>query len=155
MPGRSDVHATRTRLDATFARVAALPIEDMEVRSDFARYLCVLVSGFVETAVSNLATEYCRRCSAPTVGNYVQGQLARLRNIKSDRLLQLMGSFDPSWRPELEEYIEGSRKDALDSVVNLRNKIAHGESVGVTYSVIKGYYGRVGEIIDFIEHQFD
>ena len=33
---------------------------DAEIQSDLARYLCVLVSGFVETAVAELAIEHCQ-----------------------------------------------------------------------------------------------
>lgn len=154
MLGRTLVATHRARLESTFVRIQSLSAEDLEVRSDFARYLCVLVSGFVETAISELAAEYCQRYSAPTVSNYAQNQLARLQNVKSERLLQLIGSFDPKWRIELEKFIDGARKDALDSVVDLRNKIAHGESVGVTYVRIREYYQRIAEIIDYVHLKF-
>ncbi len=150
MPGKSVVATHRARLDATFSRIDSLSTEDLEVLSDFARYLCVLVSGFVEIALSELAAEHCRKRSAPTVSNFVQSRLSRLQNVKSERLLQLVGSFDPKLRVEIEKYIDGPRKDALDSVVDLRNKISHGESVGVTYVRIKDYYERISEIIDFV-----
>lgn len=151
IPGKNIVATLRAKLDATFTRIGSLSTGDLEVHSDFARYLCVLVSGFVETALSELAAEHCRKRSAPTVSNYAQSQLARLQNVKTERLLQLMGSFDPKMRVEIETFIDGPRKDALDSVVDLRNKIAHGESVGVTYIRIKDYYKRISEIIDFVE----
>ena len=155
MPGKTLLTSNRSRLKATFSRIESLSIEDLETRSDFARYLCVLVSGFVETAVSELAIEYCKMCSSPAVSNYVQSQLTHLQNVKAERLLQLVGSFNPQWRTELEVYIDGSRKDALDSVVDLRNKIAHGESVSVTYIRIKEYYKNIDEIIDFLEVRFE
>ena len=60
-------------------------------------------------------------------------------------------TFDTKMRVEIEQFIDGPKKDALDSVVDLRNKIAHGESVGVTYIRIKDYYKRISEIIDFVE----
>jgi len=151
MPEKKIVTTLRARLDATFTRIESLSTGDLELHSDFARYLCVLVSGFVEIVLSELTAEHCRKRSAPTVSNYAQSQLSRLQNVKSERLLQLMGSFDQKMRVEIEEFIGGPRKDALDSVVDLRNKIAHGESVGVTYVRIKDYYKRISEIIDFVE----
>lgn len=151
MPGKNIVATLRAKLDATFARIGSFSGRDLELHSDFARYLCILVSGFVETALSELTAEHCRKRAAPTVSNYAQSQLSRLQNVKSERLLQLMGSFDPKMRVEFEEFIDGPRKDALDSVVDLRNKIAHGESVGVTYMRIKDYYKLISEIIDFVE----
>ena len=148
------VVAHRNRVDAAFFRVRQLRSEDLEVQSDFARYLCVLVSGLVETVVAELASEFCRHCAAPTVSNYAQSQLATLRNMKAQRLVELLGAFDPRWRSQFEFFMAGERRDALDSVVALRNKIAHGDSVGVTYTRVRGYYDRVVEILDFVDEKF-
>jgi uncharacterized protein YutE (UPF0331/DUF86 family) len=41
-------------------------------------------------------------------------------------------------------------KDALESVVGLRNKIAHEVSVGVTSKRISDYYRRVQKVVDRI-----
>lgn len=144
----------QARLDATFQRVASLPTEDLEVRSDFARYLCILVSGFVENTVTVLAIAYCRARSQQSVGNYAGDQLSRLQNLNSERLTQVVGAFEREWRAELIKFLDGPRKDALDGVLSLRNKIAHGESVGLTYSRIQEYYLRVKEVISFLEKRF-
>jgi len=148
------LNAHRSRLDDVFARVKCLQDADIELQSDFARYLCVLVSGFVETAVSKIASEFCRKRSATQVANYADTQLNRLQNVKTEKLLQLVGGFDPAWRRSTEQFMEGARKDALDSVVNLRNKIAHGESVGITYARISEYYTRIKETVTFLEQKF-
>lgn len=154
MPHNCDVAAMIARLDATFGRVSRLPDDDLEVRSDFARYLCVLVSGLIENAVSTLATAYCRSRSQPPVGNYAGSQLGRLQNLNGERLGQVVGAFEPSWRKELIEFLEGPRKDALDSVLSLRNKIAHGESVGLTYVRIQEYYCQIKDVVDYLEKRF-
>jgi hypothetical protein len=144
----------QARLDAAFQRVAGLQSSDLEMRSDFARYLCILVSGFVENAVTALATAYCRQRSQPAVANYAGTQLNRLQNVNGDRLARVVGAFERAWRHDLITFMEGPRKDALDSVVNLRNKIAHGESVGLTYVRINEYYLRVKEIVGFLQQRF-
>ncbi len=154
MPGNRDVADMKARLDATFLRVSELSQDDLEVRSDFARYLCVLVSGFIESAVTVLATAYCRDRSQPPVGNYAGSQLGRLQNMNSERLGQVIGAFEHSWREELIQFLEGPRKDALDSVLSLRNQIAHGGSVGLTYVRIREYYSRIKEIVNFLERRF-
>ena len=78
----------------------------------------------------------------------------RVGNPKAERLLIFVGFFDPNWRNQLEEYISGERKDALDSIVNLRNDIAHGKSVGITYDRIKRYYDNGREVVEFINDMF-
>jgi hypothetical protein len=112
------------------------------------------VSGFVENAVTVLATAYCRERSQAPVGNYAGNQLSRLQNLNSERLGQVVGAFERSWREELIGFLEGPRKDALDSGLSLRNQIAHGESVGLTYVRVQEYYSRVKEIVNFLEKRF-
>jgi hypothetical protein len=146
--------ATRHRVDAAFTRANSLSAADIEIQADFAKYLCVLVSGLVEVAISEFAIQHCQSRSAPTVHAYAASQLDRLQNIKAERLLQVVGAFDPAWRGALEKHIAGQRRDALDSVIDLRNKIAHGEQIGLTLHRIKNYYTSVSEIIDFLEQQF-
>ena len=155
MSSRSLVAAQRNRLDAAFARVYNLPENQLEVRADFARYLCILVSGFVESVVSDIATDHCRNRSAPTVMSFVESRLRRPVNLNAEQLLQFVGAFNRDWRNELDRFIAGERKDALDSVVANRNNIAHGESVNLTYVRIRDYYRYICEIVEFLEELFN
>ena len=132
------------RVDATFARVNS--IADMELRSDFARYLCILVSGLVEQSVNDILAEYARGKSAPAIAEYVASTTER-RNLNASRLLELVGSFSNEWRSELESYMVGERKDALDSVVKNRNELAHGKYTGISYQQISDYYRNVKDIL--------
>ncbi len=147
MSGRAEVWRLRQRLEATMSRVVLVQ-HDPELQSDFAKYLCVLVSGYVETAVTELLLEHSRRNAAPTVQRYVEARTRRLTNLNSERLQQLLGSFDQDWREDLSLLLVDEKKDALDSVVNLRNKIAHGDSVGVTYHRIAEYYRHISPVVE-------
>lgn len=74
----------------------------------------------------------------------------RLTNLNCERLEQLLGQFNPDWRAAISSILVDEKRDALDSVVNLRNKIAHGGSVGVTYQRISEYYNQIKPIIDLV-----
>ncbi len=139
MTGRREVSRLRQRLDATFKRVNVVD-QDAELQADFSKYLCVLVSGFLEKAVSALIVDHARRTGAPSLGRFVHQRTKNLANTNSQKLINLMGDFDPNWRTSLEALLIDDLKDAVDSVVNLRNQIAHGESVGVTYQTVADYY---------------
>ena len=137
----------KQRLDATFERVRSVG-SDPEIQSDFARYLCVLVSGYLENAVVELVVEHARKKGAPTLQRFVEQQTRRFTNVRAQRLQELLGSFNPDWRRDLEEFLVDERKDAVDSVIALRNNIAHGESVGLTYNRIDEYYRQVQLVVD-------
>ena len=148
--GASEVSRLRSSLRDAFNRAKSLSNADTEIQSDFARYLCVLVSGFVETCVAELAIEHCKQRSSTTVTNYAAGQLDRLQNLKAQKLVQLVGSFEKKWAIDLSAFMDGAPKEALDSVINLRNKIAHGQSVSLSLGRITQYHEKIDEIIVYV-----
>jgi hypothetical protein len=149
MTGRAEVARLKQRLDAAFERAAGVGT-DLELQSDLARYLCVLVSGFLETATSELVLAHARTHGAKSLQRFVDQRTKSFTNANSQKLTNLLGDFDPDWRVALEEFIVDDLKDAVDSVVDLRNKIAHGQSVGVTYKTISDYYSRVQRVVERI-----
>ena len=150
MTGRAEVERRRRQLDTTFARARGLDA-DAELLSDFARYLCVLVSGFVEQATIELLLEYVRNRSERSIQSYVERRVRRLSNLNTPKLISVLCSFDPEWRSKLEGFIVNEYKDALDGIVDLRNTVAHGGYAGgVTLSNVDGYYTRIKKIINRI-----
>lgn len=150
MTGQAEVDRLRQQLDATFKRVTELNSLDvsLEVLSDYARYLCVLTSGYLEKAVVEHILEYVRNHSDGRIQKHIEQRLRQLTNLKTERLIQTVGNFDPEWRIVMETLLVDEYKDALDSVVNLRNNISHGQQVTVTISRITEYYGRIKVVVD-------
>jgi hypothetical protein len=151
MTGRAEVGRLKRRLDATFERYKKLDSTvDLEVQSDFARYLCVLVAGYLEKAVAELVLEHARRCGGPTLQKYVETNTKRFTNAKSEKLKTFLGGFDSDWRNRLDVVLKDEFKDAVDSLIGLRHQIAHGGSATVTYQRINDYYARIQVVIDKI-----
>lgn len=148
MKGRAEVFRLKKRLDDTFRRVPLFA--DIEVQADFARYLCVLVSGFFENAVIALVLDFTERRSAPEVALYVERQLDHWTNPNVEKIASLVGCFKSDWRNKTTTYLSDEKKEAVNSLVALRHKIAHGEAVGTSLSQIKAYYGIVLGVVDFI-----
>ncbi len=149
MTGRVQVRREKQRLDETFKRVSGVK-GDAELSSDFARHLCVLVSGFLEQAVIELLLEYVRLRSHETIRRHVGQRLRRFTTANSKNITELLGSFDLDWRKDLETFLVGEHKDAVDSVVNLRQAVSHGRFAGITIASVQRYYDRVKEVVDHI-----
>ena len=147
MTGRAEVARQQRQLDTTFSRAGDLHA-DVELLSDFARYLCVLVSGYVERTTIELLIEYARTHSDRRIQLHMERSVRQATNLNAQRLIDVVGAFDPVWRSELEKFAVDEYKDALDGIVGLRNRVAHGLYVGVTYSQAHEYYIRVKKIID-------
>ncbi len=150
-----DVYSYKQRLDVLFALVQELPEDPPEVRSHWARYLCVITSGFLETSVRALYLEYARRKAHANVANFVDSELSGFQNPKMDKILDLARRFSPEWEADLRAETDGERKDAVDSIVSNRHNIAHGRNVGITYASIRQYYERALDVVDLIEKQCD
>ena len=135
------VAAHQSRINAVFARAAG--VTDIQTQADMSRYLCVLVSGFMERATRHVYGEYAHARSSPQVARYVERQLEGFMNANASKLCQVTGAFDGQWGKALDDYLAGQRKDALDSIIANRHQIAHGRDVGLTYIRMKSYYDEV------------
>jgi hypothetical protein len=150
MTGRAEVASLRQRLDGTFKRLQGIQA-DAEVLSDFARYLCVLVSGFLERSLIELVLEHVRLNSSPSVQRHVELRLRRgFMNAKHQRIIDLMSTFDVAWGADLEAFLVDEYRDAVNGIVDLKNKIAHGDFVGVTLSRARDYYALVVRVVEHI-----
>jgi hypothetical protein len=148
--GPAEVSRRQQQLDATFKRASAFRA-DPEAAADFARHLCVLVSGYLERSIVELLLDQTRRTSGPRVQHFVESQVERFMNAKCGKILELFGSFSTEWRTDLEGYLVDERKDAVDSVVALRHQIAHGRHVGVTLVQIERYYQVIKTVVEHFE----
>lgn len=154
MNGRNEVVRLKRQLDGAFARAPSSSSE-IELQSDFARYLCILVSGYLENAIVALVLNYVQRRSGPEVTSFVDAQLNRWTNANAEKIFSLLGSFDPEWRRRAEVFLVDERKESLNSLVALRHKIAHGESVGTSLSQVRNYYSTIDTVVKFLSDLLD
>jgi len=140
----------KQRLDGLFDRGLTFS-DEIEIQSHWAKYLCILVAGFIETSVCAIYSQYAKKKAAPYVANYACSRLAKFSNPKMEDIYQLAGLFSQTWRKKLEEATSEEIKDAVDSTVANRNLIAHGRDVGITYARVKSYYGRVVKMVELVE----
>ena len=150
----NDIQVVRyqKRLENLFRQIGLLT-DNLELQSHGARYLCVLVSGFLEISIRSVYAAYAKDNSSPNVANFVESHLERLQNPNMERIASLVGSFSPQWESDLRIATEGDLKDAVDSIVANRNKIAHGEDVGITYARVQDYYRRIVRVLEYVERQ--
>jgi len=143
-----EITRQRQRLDDLFQKVRTFP--DAEAQSHWSRYLCVLVSGFLENSVRITYTEYARKCANPSVADFVESRLRQFQNPKMGTILELAGGFSQEWRQRLEKDTTGQLSESVNSIVGNRHKIAHGESVGLTLHTLLQYYGDALKVVDLL-----
>ena len=140
----------KQRLDNLFGQISVFS-GNPELQSQWARYLCVLASGFLETSICAIYNKFTRQSASPQVANFVKCELDGFQNPKMGKILELTRAFNPQWADKLETATEGELKDAVNSIVANKNLIAHGRDVGITYTRIKNYYEEAIKVVDLIE----
>ena len=92
----------KQRLDHLFNKVGLIN-DDLELQAHWSRYLCVLVSGFIETSVQDIFYEYSKTKSDVFVANFIERSLERFYNPKMEKILNLTGKFNLEWENQLRE----------------------------------------------------
>jgi hypothetical protein len=148
-----EVELRRRRLAAAFERANQIGgFQGLsEVQSDYARHLCVLVSGFVERAVAEIILSYAQGKTSAPLRSFLEVALRRLASLDKEKLLNVVGSLDAGWRAQLDAYVVDERQAALNSIVGLRNDIAHGGTAAISLAQVQKYWVAVQEIVDKVE----
>ena len=139
------------RLDKLFDKIK--DIQDIELQSHWARYLCILVSGYIETSIRSIYIEYARKRADSNIADFVSNTLKDFRSPNMNKILDLVHDFNPQWEVELKNFTDGELKDSVDSIVSTRHNIAHGRNVGISYVTIKKYYQNAIKVIELIDAQ--
>ena len=141
-------------LKSLFDKVKALPEGDIEIISHWAKYLCVLTAGFIENSLSEVYIDFTARSSSSHVASFSRKVLSQIQNPKTERFIEITSSFNKSWGDDLELFVgENGRREAINSIMTNRHKIAHGESSDITYHRLRDYLSKAIEVIEFIEQQ--
>jgi hypothetical protein len=142
------------RLNNLIARTDEASNSNLELQAHWAKYLCVLCAGFLENLITEIYVEYARVCANEAVAGYVARQLERIQNPNSQNLLNTTYQFKKSWGKELETYLtQDGRKEAIDTIMTNRHKIAHGEDSNITIIRLKEYLAKIIEVAEFMENQ--
>ena len=140
----------KQRLDNVFSLVEKMDPNE-EVLSHWAKYLCVLTSGFIENSLRLILYDYATKHADKPVASYVSARIERLTNLNDERIAQLLSSFSDAWRDTYLDTRSTEQKDAIDSILANRHLISHGRSVGLTLARTKRYYGEICKIVKTID----
>lgn len=147
-----EVSREKQRIDHIFKLSKQLN-PDPELLANWAKYLCVLTSGFIENSLRIILAQYAADKATPQVANFVESKIKGITNLNEERIAQLLNSFSSDWRERFIKKRTDSQKASIDSVIANRHLIVHGRSVGLTLVRMKDYYKEVVEAIMLIDEE--
>jgi hypothetical protein len=145
-----DLSREKQKIDHIFSLANQIQ-DDEELLSHWAKYLCVLTSGFVENAIRTILTKFVEPRSSSEIASYVESKIRSITNLNEERVYQLLLSFSPDWGDIFREKRTEEQKDAIDSILANRNLIVHGRSVGLTIFRMREYYKEIIKTITLID----
>lgn len=149
-----EIHRQWQVLQSLITKSSAASAADIELQAHWAKYICVLSAGLIENALKEIYGKYTRTNTSEPIANFVIDKLSIIRNPKTERFLYIAGSFKPSWKVDLEAFVNiDGRGDAIDSIMNNRHLIAHGKNSNITLHDIKIYLRKSYEVMEFVEKQ--
>jgi hypothetical protein len=105
------------------------------------RYICILLSSNVDKSIQLIFTEFARTRGNKELKRFVAKKFERGTNYQTDKVIQALNTFDPSWGSEFDEKTKQTDlKEKLDALYGLRNSISHGEQVSISRPSLDGYY---------------
>jgi RiboL-PSP-HEPN len=127
---------------------------DVFMQSHLSRYLIIITAGYFEQAIQNALVKFATDRAHQDIVNYVDSTLSWEGSINRDKLSRILKRFNQSWFEKLEASTTEAEKNAIDSVKELRDQLAHGLDNGTGYTVarnyhlqVRGYVERFHEII--------
>lgn len=142
------------RLRSLIGEAAEFDAAKFELAAHWGRYLCVLVSGFLENAIGEIYSEYARRCANQNVATFVQSAVLKVQNPKSTKFVEVARGFNKAWADDLEAFLsQDGRKEAIDAIIANRHAIAHGGTTGITVGRVSEYLDKCVAVIEFLEGQ--
>jgi RiboL-PSP-HEPN len=141
-----EIHRSEQRLDNVIN--LSKKIGDLELQSHFARYLCILLAGYIEKSIEAIFTEYARKKSAPSITNYVAKQLEWNLSVNMEKAINIARQFDNDIALWIEAEFAGEIADSVNSIKANRDNFAHGGFDGISLGTIISYHDRAREFVD-------
>ncbi|PMH10195.1 MULTISPECIES: MAE_28990/MAE_18760 family HEPN-like nuclease [Vibrio] len=128
-----------------------------ESQAHNAKYLAVLVSGYLEQAVKELLLQYASQGTRSQITRYIEETWPISRNMNVENIKTILNQFNTGWSQEFSIWLEEegkNRKNDINSIVRWRNSIAHGQesnTTGVTLVSVRNAFCTIKELVSFID----
>lgn len=128
-----------------------------EAQAHNAKYLAVLVSGYLEQAVKEMLLHYTSEGARAQISKYVEKTWPISRNMKVDSIEAILNQFESKWGEEFQAWVKGDdkRRGHINSIVEWRNSIAHGQESnthGVTLVSVRAAFSTVVGLVALLEN---
>ncbi|MFH9398955.1 HEPN domain-containing protein [Streptomyces sp. NPDC017638] len=120
----------KSELDASYQRYTqGLHSMEISLHEDMHKYMCIRLSGYLEQLVFTSISGYIGGAVGGSPQNFVMSFFRRAPNLGPGALEELIARFGEPWKSEISDFLDqDERRNALGKLIEIRNKVAHGQS---------------------------
>jgi hypothetical protein len=120
----------KSELDASYQRYTqGLQSMEIALHEDMHKYMCIRLSGYLEQLLFTAISGYIGSSVGGSPQNFVMSFFKRAPNLGPTALEELIGRFGDPWKSEIADFLgQDERKNSLGRLIEIRNKVAHGQS---------------------------
>lgn len=130
---------------------------DEEIKYHLQNYLCVLISGYLETEINNQLKEYKKTQHFKTHECMEKLSGEKLQNATWCKIKPILGIIEDSFPSNLKNTINDFELtiQAIQSIIDNRNNIAHGKNINVlTIQVLNQNFIKIDNFITELKKIF-
>ncbi len=143
-----------TAIEQSVQKASDWGADDPELSAYLAGYLVVLISGVYEDCIEHLVHRRASKSNDSELISYVDERTAHtFRNPDTRNVVGLLGQFSTAYKEQFKLAVDSESTVALDSIVNNKNWLAHGETakLQVTVADVEGYFARSARVLEALE----
>jgi hypothetical protein len=127
-----------------------------ESQAHSAKYLAVLVSGYLEQAIKELLLHYSSLGSRQQISRYIEETWPVSRNMTTVNIHTILYQFNKAWGDDFDDWLKQheERKGHINAIVSWRNSISHGQesnTTGVTLVSVRAAFSSIKDLVSFID----
>lgn len=143
------VHQSKSKLDSIIN--ISLGMENDEIKSHLAKYICVLISGHIEKSVKLIINEYVYHKANKAISDYVNVSLSKSTNYNFEKICQLLFKFNNDWGKALKDQTTEKEIHSINSIIANRHLIAHGENSGISFVLLNEWFKDTNHVLNRID----
>ncbi|MFJ5263602.1 HEPN domain-containing protein [Streptomyces sp. NPDC088387] len=127
---RKQILAMKSDLDAAYKRYReGLTQMEISLQEDLHKYMCIRLSGYLEQLMFEAISGFMATSTGGPARNFSLSFFKKAPNLNPEALEKLIGRFGDPWDAEIADFLnKDERRNSLGKLLEVRNKVAHGQS---------------------------
>lgn len=127
---RTQILSMKMELDSSYQRYRQGVLNmDIPLQEDFHKYMCIRLSGYLEQLLFEAVYGYLSTRTNGAARNFSMSFFKKAPNLNPEAFVGLIGRFGDQWASDLSDFLdEEERRNSLGKLLEVRNKVAHGQS---------------------------